>query len=98
MSNPNIRRFLQENNMLNGTDLMTYYSSKILHIMKLIGGKSMVWQDVWDDGVKLPADTVIEIWKDTSLLSDSPSWSHYLSKATSEGYDAVLAAPFYLNM
>jgi hexosaminidase len=77
---------------------MTYYSSKVLDLMKTIGGKSMVWQDVWDDGVKLPPETMIEIWKDTSLLSDSPRWSYYLSKATSEGYDAILAAPFYLNM
>ncbi|CAF0932431.1 unnamed protein product [Rotaria sordida] len=98
MSNPNIQNFLKENNMSNGTDLMTYYSKEILKLMKSIGGKSMVWQDIWDDGVKLPSDTVIEIWKDTSLLSNSPSWSYYLSKATSEGYDAVLAAPFYLNM
>ena len=94
MSNPNIQTFLKENNMVNGTDLMTYYSKKILDIVKSIGGKSMVWQDVWDDGVKLPADTVIHIWKDTSLLPDSPSWSVYLSKAASEGYDTVLAAPF----
>ncbi|CAF4188214.1 unnamed protein product, partial [Rotaria sp. Silwood2] len=98
MSNPNIQKFLKENNMFNETDLMAYYSRQILKLMKSMGGKSMVWQDVWDDGVKLPSDTVIEIWKDTSLLSDSPSWSYYLSKATSEGYDAVLAAPFYLNM
>jgi hexosaminidase len=98
MSNPDIQKFLKDNHMFNGTDLMTYYSSKILEIMTSIGGKSMVWQDVWDDGVKLPPETVIEIWKDTSLLPNSSSWSYYLSKATSEGYDAVLAAPFYLNM
>jgi hypothetical protein len=98
MSNPNIQNFLQKHNMSNGTDLMTYYSSKILELMKSIGGKSMVWQDVWDDGVKLAPGTVIEIWKDSSLLPDSPRWPYYLSKATSEGYDAVLAAPFYLNM
>jgi hexosaminidase len=78
--------------------LMTYYSSKILDLVKLIGAKPMVWQDVWDDGVKLAPEAVIEIWKDTSLIANSPSWSYYLSKATSEGYDAVLAAPFYLNM
>jgi hexosaminidase len=98
MSNPNIQKFLKDHNMFNGTDLMTYYSSQILQLMKTIGAKSMVWQDVWDDGVKLPLETVIEIWKDSSLIPDSPSWSYYLSKATSEGYDAVLAAPFYLNM
>ncbi|UJR26453.1 hypothetical protein I4U23_007783 [Adineta vaga] len=98
LSNPNIQKFLKDNNMTNGTDLMTYYSSKVLEINKSIGAKSMVWQDVWDDGVKLPQGTIIEIWKDTSLLTESLPWSYYLSKATSEGYDAVLAAPFYLNM
>jgi hypothetical protein len=34
--------------MSNGTDLMTYYSNNILGLMKSIGAKSMVWQDVWD--------------------------------------------------
>lgn len=77
---------------------MTYYSTQLLEIVKAIGGKSMVWQDVWDDGVQLSKDTVLVIWKDTSLISNTPSWSSYLSKATSEGYDTVLAAPFYLNM
>ncbi|CAF1661930.1 unnamed protein product, partial [Adineta ricciae] len=98
LSNPYIRKFLEENNMFNSTDLMTYYSSKILEINRSIGAKSMVWQDVWDDGVKLPPGTVIEIWKDTTLVPESQPWSYYLSKATSEGYDAVLASPFYLNM
>jgi light-regulated signal transduction histidine kinase (bacteriophytochrome) len=84
--------------MSNGTDLMTYYSRKILNIIKEINAKPMVWQDVWDDGVKLAPEAVIEIWKDTSLLSDAQPWSYYLSKAASEGYDTVLAAPFYLNM
>ncbi|CAF1332502.1 unnamed protein product [Adineta steineri] len=98
LSNPNIQKFLKDNNMTNGTDLMTHYSNKILGIAKSIGAKSMVWQDPWDDGVKLPLGTVIGIWKDTSLLPDSPPWSYFLSKATSEGYDTVLSAPFYLNM
>ena len=98
MSNPQIQQFLRDNKMTNSTDLMTYYSKKILDIVKTIGAKPMVWQDVWDDGVKLAPEAVIEIWKDTSLLPDAKPWSYYLSKATSEGYDAVLAAPFYLNM
>lgn len=98
LSNPNIRKFMTANHMTNSTDLMTYYSRKILSIMETLGAKSMVWQDVWDDGVKLPLDTIIEVWKDTSLLTESPPWSYYLSKATSEGYQTVLAAPFYLNM
>ncbi len=84
--------------MTNGTDLMTYYSSKVLKLMERIEGKTMVWQDIWDDGVKLPQGTVIEIWKDTSNTANSPPLSYYLSKATSEGYDTILAAPFYLNM
>lgn len=98
MSNPFIQQFLKDNNMHNSTDLMTHYSSQVINIVKSIGGKAMVWQDVWDDGVKLPKDTVLVIWKDTSLVSDSPSWSTHLSRATSGGYDTVLAAPFYLNM
>ena len=98
MSNPDIQQFLKDNNMFNSTDLMSYYSIKIIDLVKTIGEKSMVWQDVWDDGVQLPAETVIVIWKDKSLVDNSLPWSYYLSKATSEGYDTVLAAPFYLNM
>ena len=98
MSNPDIQQFLRDNQMYNATDLMTYYSEKVLAIARSVGKRPMVWQDVWDDGVKLAADAVIEVWKDTSLLPGVPAWPHYLSKATSEGYDTVLAAPFYLNL
>ena len=89
---------MEENDMHTSTDLMTYYSRRILDYMRSMGARSMVWQDVWDDGVRLAPDTVIEIWKDTTLLPDSRPWSYYLSKAANEGYETVLAAPFYLNM
>ncbi|CAF3608792.1 unnamed protein product [Rotaria sp. Silwood1] len=91
ISNLNIQEFMIENRMSKCTDLMTYYSSAILEIVQNIGAKPMVWQDVWDDGVNLPLDVVIEIWKDAS-------WSTYLSKAINEGYNVVLAAPFNLSM
>lgn len=89
---------MRKKRFVNSTDLMTYYSSKILDIVRDIGAKPMVWQDVWDHGVKLAPEAVIQVWKDTSLLPDAQPWSYYLSKAASEGYDTILAAPFYLNM
>ncbi|CAF1029480.1 unnamed protein product [Rotaria sordida] len=90
-SNLNLEKFMNKNKMSKYTDLMRYYTSKILDIAQNIGAKSMVWQDVWNDDVKLPLEVVIEIWKDDS-------WSTYLSKAINEGYNVVLAAPFNLSM
>ncbi|XP_053148614.1 beta-hexosaminidase subunit beta isoform X2 [Hemicordylus capensis] len=53
--------------------------------------KSIVWQEVFDDGVKLQPDTIVEVWKPTLYKEE-------LWRVTKEGYQAILAAPWYLDL
>ncbi|CAF1111011.1 unnamed protein product [Didymodactylos carnosus] len=71
------------------------FLEKYMHLD--IGLIPVVWQDVWDEHVKLPSDTIIQIWKDESISAEFNSWASYLNKAASEGYNVILSSPWYLN-
>ncbi|CAF5189066.1 unnamed protein product, partial [Rotaria sp. Silwood1] len=57
----------------------------------------IVWQDVWDEKVQLPPDTIIQVWKDTSDSSAFDGWASYLNQAVNEGYNVILSSPWYIN-
>lgn len=41
--------------------------------------------------------TQIQIWKDSSILSEHGTWSDYLNRVTQDGYAAILSSPWYIN-
>jgi hexosaminidase len=41
---------------------------------------------------------VIQIWKDTSILSENKKWYEYLSDITTNDYQAILSSPWYINL
>jgi len=51
-----------------------------------------VQEEIFDNGVKILPDTVVNVWK-----GGSGSWNSTMSKATAQGFHTVLSAPFYLN-
>ncbi|XP_054243997.1 beta-hexosaminidase subunit alpha [Indicator indicator] len=92
-SNPQIGAFMKE--MGFGEDykkLESYYIQRLLDIVSSIGRGSIVWQEVFDNGVKVRPDTIIHVWKESSL-----SYLEELANVTRAGYPALLSAPWYLN-
>ncbi len=77
--------------------LEAYYSTRLLQIAKDLNKKVTVWQDVYDNGVKLDKSAQIQIWKDTNTLSDHAKWYDYLNNITRDGYSAILSSPWYIN-
>ena len=65
-SNPNITEWMNKNNLSQYNQLEAYYTSRLLKIVKDLKKKVTVWQDVYDNGVKLDKETQIQIWKDTN--------------------------------
>ena len=74
--------------------LEAYYSTRLLQIAKDLNKKVTVWQDVYDNGVKLDKSAQIQIWKDTNTLSDHAKWYDYLNNVTRDGYRTILSSPW----
>ncbi|CAF1110759.1 unnamed protein product [Rotaria sordida] len=97
LSNPNIRQWMVDNNILSTKNLHKYYADQILDITRNISVTPIVWQDVWDEHVELPPGTIIQVWKDSSDNIEFSSWASYLNRAANEGYNVILSSPWYLN-
>jgi hypothetical protein len=53
LSNPDIRRWMLDHNILSTTNLHKYYADRILDITRNISITPIVWQDVWDEHVQV---------------------------------------------
>lgn len=89
-SNPNITDFMAK--MQFGTDyskLESYYVAKLLEIVDKYRAGAVVWQEVFDNGVKVHPDTVIEVWKGGEQKE--------MAAVTAAGLRAILSSPWYLD-
>jgi hexosaminidase len=63
-----------------GADLENYYEARLLDIVggPKVGKSYMVWQEIFNNGVKAKMDTVIDVWKGFDRKT--------MSEATRAGY------------
>ncbi|TSP36067.1 Beta-hexosaminidase subunit beta [Bagarius yarrelli] len=90
-SNPDIQKFMVEQGF--GQDyskLESYYIQRLLDIVKATNKGYLVWQEVFDNGVKLKADTVVEVWMNNKVDQE-------LQNVTKAGFSTILSAPWYLD-
>ncbi|XP_041915354.1 beta-hexosaminidase subunit beta isoform X4 [Alosa sapidissima] len=90
-SNPDITKFMEEQGF--GTDyskLESYYIQRILDIVSTTNKGYMIWQEVFDNGVKLKADTKVHVWLG--------GYDKELARVTAAGYQTLLSAPWYLDL
>uniref|UniRef100_A0A8C5LHH1 Beta-hexosaminidase n=1 Tax=Jaculus jaculus TaxID=51337 RepID=A0A8C5LHH1_JACJA len=90
-SNPNIQTYMEKRGF--GEDfrkLEAMYIKRLLGIIASLNKSSIVWQEVFDDGVQLRPGTVVEVWKYNGYLQE-------LTKVTRSGLLAILSAPWYLD-
>jgi len=89
-SNPNITAWMKEKNISgNYAKLEEYHVQKVINISNEVGFSYIVWQEVFDNGVQLKDDTVVEVWL--------PPADKEVAKITSLGYKTLIAAPWYLD-
>ncbi|NWX89837.1 HEXA hexosaminidase, partial [Nothoprocta pentlandii] len=92
-SNPKIRAFMQEMGFGEDfTKLESFYIQRLLDIVSSYGKGYVVWQEVFDNAVKLRPDTIVHVWKEKS-----PPYVQEMAQVTKAGYRALLSAPWYLN-
>ncbi|XP_044302386.1 beta-hexosaminidase subunit beta isoform X2 [Varanus komodoensis] len=91
-SNPNVSEFVKKQGIwYSYAKLESYYIEKILDTVSSLNKKSIVWQEVFDNAVKLQPDTIVEVWMGFMYQEE-------LRKVTKEGHQAILAAPWYLDL
>ena len=91
-SNPDIQKWMAAHASTVPTyaDLESYYEVQLLKILEAQGSSYMVWEEIFDNGVKILPDTVVDVWK-------GGDWTTTMGKVTQAGFHSVLSAPFYLN-
>ncbi|XP_070845348.1 beta-hexosaminidase subunit beta isoform X2 [Chaetodon trifascialis] len=90
-SNPDIQKFMDQQGF--GQDyskLESFYIQRLLEIVTTTNKGYIIWQEVFDNGVKLKDDTVVHVW--IGGRSDEE-----MSKVTTAGYTTILSAPWYLD-
>ncbi|XP_016358290.1 beta-hexosaminidase subunit beta-like isoform X5 [Sinocyclocheilus anshuiensis] len=90
-SNPDIQKFMVQQGF--GTDyskLESFYVQRLLDIVAATKKGYMVWQEVFDNGVKLKDDTVVEVWMGNKMEEE-------LQNVTGAGFTTILSAPWYLD-
>uniref|UniRef100_A0A4W4EQY0 Beta-hexosaminidase n=1 Tax=Electrophorus electricus TaxID=8005 RepID=A0A4W4EQY0_ELEEL len=90
-SNPDIQKFMEQQGF--GQDyskLESYYIQRLLDIVSSTKKGYMVWQEVFDNEVKLKGDTVVEVWKMNMVEEE-------LQNVTGAGFTTILSAPWYLD-
>jgi hexosaminidase len=89
-SNPQMQKWMADNNYTNYAELENFYEVNLLNIMDKIGKGYIVWQEIFDNGLNIKPDTIVEVWK-------SANWQQELGAVTKKGFRALLSAPWYLN-
>ncbi|CAJ1070352.1 beta-hexosaminidase subunit beta isoform X2 [Xyrichtys novacula] len=90
-SNPDIQDFMdQEGFGQDFTKLESFYIQKLLNIVTSTKKGYMIWQEVFDNGVKLNPDTVVHVWMGGTSSDE-------MSRVTEAGFTTILSAPWYLD-
>ncbi|KAM9306857.1 beta-hexosaminidase subunit beta isoform 3-T3 [Pholidichthys leucotaenia] len=90
-SNPDVQKFMTQQGFgQDYTKLESFYIQRLLNIVTTTQKGYVIWQEVFDNGVKLKPDTVVHVWK--SEGSDTE-----VAKVTAAGYTTILSTPWYLN-
>ncbi|KAM8827630.1 beta-hexosaminidase subunit beta isoform 2-T2 [Spinachia spinachia] len=90
-SNPDVQNFMEQQGF--GQDfskLESFYIQKLLDIVAATQKGYMIWQEVFDNGVKLKPDTVVHVWIGGGANEE-------MGKVTAAGFTTILSAPWYLD-
>lgn len=62
-NNTRIVKFMKDHNMSNILDLENYYFQNIFEITNALNYKSIVWDELFNDNIKLDKNSVVQVWQ-----------------------------------
>jgi len=93
-SNPDIQAFMKKQGFGNDfKELESFYIQTLLNIVSAYGKGYVVWQEVFDNKVKVRPDTIIQVWREEEPVR----YTKEMELITGAGFRALLSAPWYLN-
>ena len=85
LASPEIRRFMQQQQLQDAHALQAYFNRRLLSIVQLLGKTMIGWDEVIDH--PLPASVTVQSWRGTESLL----------QATALGHPAILSTGYYLD-
>eukprot|EP01094_Clydonella_sp_ATCC50884_P010127 TRINITY_DN1968_c0_g1_i1.p1 TRINITY_DN1968_c0_g1~~TRINITY_DN1968_c0_g1_i1.p1 ORF type:complete len:548 (+),score=159.09 TRINITY_DN1968_c0_g1_i1:50-1693(+) len=87
MENTNVTSWMQQHGISSSTQLLQYFETNMQKVLANVGKKPVVWEDLFDAGIQLSPDTIVEIWDGSTTLK----------KVVQAGLQAINAYGWYLN-
>lgn len=88
-SSATVRAWMDDHHMTEPQELLYYFEDRHVRFVQNYR-RPIVWQDVYDEGVRLQPIVIQDIWKDW-IFDES------LFNATRDGYDVIVSACWYLD-
>uniref|UniRef100_A0A182JLR9 Beta-hexosaminidase n=1 Tax=Anopheles atroparvus TaxID=41427 RepID=A0A182JLR9_ANOAO len=88
-SNPDVLEYMKQNRLYSFEMLEEKFIQRIVDQIDALNRSSLVWQEVYVNGVQLPNGTVVHVW--TGNRQD------LLSRITRDGLPALLSSCWYLD-
>jgi len=88
-NNGEIQQWMKEHNYTDYSKLEQYYETTLLQLIASMGKQYIVWQEIFDNGLTVLPDTVIDVWKG--------DWQSEMFNITKTGLKTILSACWYLN-
>jgi len=93
-SNPAVQAWMKNRGWTDYSKLENYYVQRVIDLVAGNHNRSIIgWQELFDNGLNLPSDTVVDVWKGHG----SPAWKTEMDQVTKAGHRGLLSAPYYIN-
>jgi hexosaminidase len=87
LEDPSVVKWMSENNFTTRGQVENYFESRLQPLLKAKNRTMVVWQELFNDGVTLDDDVIVNVWIDLATLG----------RVVASGRRALLSAGFYLD-
>jgi hexosaminidase len=87
LDNPQLVAWMKQMGFQSGPDVEQYFETKLQAIVAQNNKTMVCWQELFNNGIVLKQDTIIEVWEDAETLQE----------VVNGGYRGLVAFPYYLD-